>query len=120
MDNSLSIFYPFKVYKQHRISLFLLEVYKIKANQHIWNDTKADAKMVGAIVALLVVITIGLLVYYEIAGSIAINNASGVTAAAAVNTTANTVFTLAPIVAIVLIASLILFYVTRFGGGGGV
>jgi uncharacterized membrane protein YjgN (DUF898 family) len=78
--------------------------------------------VVGVLVAVLVTIVIGLLVFTEISGSITIGSADGITAHANVNTTAQTVFTLAPIVAIVLVASLILGVVMTFGTrpGGGI
>lgn len=76
--------------------------------------------MVGLIVGILVVISIGLLVFYEISAAVLLTDADGIAVQADVNTTANTVFTLAPIVAIVLIAGIILGVVTRFGGAGGV
>ena len=82
------------------------------------NDN-AYAGMVGAVIAVLVSIIVGILVYYKIAGSINGLPAAGVTAAANVNTTANTVFTLAPIVGIVMIAGIILAIVTNFGRGSG-
>lgn len=84
-----------------------------KLNEHGY------AAMVGAIIAVLVSIIVGILVYYKIAGSINGLPAAGVTAAANVNTTANTVFTLAPIVGIVLIASVILGVVASFGAKQG-
>lgn len=73
------------------------------------------AGAVGGIIALLVSIVVGLMIYYKIAGSLKDLPTAGVTAAAGVNTTANTVFTLAPIVGIVMIASLILAVVMGFG-----
>ena len=83
------------------------------------ND-KAYAGMVGAVVAVLVSIIVGILIYYKIAGSITgLPDATAVAAAANVNTTANTVFTLAPIVGIVMIAGIILAIVTNFGRGSG-
>jgi|WetSurMetagenome_2_1015567.scaffolds.fasta_scaffold843271_2 hypothetical protein len=83
---------------------------------------KADdayAAMIGGVVAVLVTILVGILVYYKIAGSMAVGtptSAAGL-AAANVNTTASTIFTLAPIVGIVMIAGIILAIVTRFGSG---
>ena len=85
----------------------------------LWKDDHAYAGMVGAVIAVLVSIIVGILVYYKIAGSINGLPAAGVTAAANVNTTANTVFTLAPIVGIVMIAGIILAIVTNFGRGQG-
>ncbi len=85
-------------------------------------NEKADARMVGILVAVLVIITIGMLVFYEISNSIKITSTAGKTAHSNVNNTAVTVFTLAPIVAIVLVASIILGVVTSFGAkpGGGI
>lgn len=80
----------------------------------------AFAQYIGAVVAVLVVIVVGLVVYYKIAGSINGLPAAGVTAAASINTTANSVFTLAPIVALVLIASVIIGSILMFAGGRGV
>lgn len=94
---------------------------KIKANRftQFVGDEKADARLVGGLVGLLILITIGILVFYEITSAVSINDATGVSVQADVNTTATTIFTLAPIVAIVLIASIILGVVTGFGKGGG-
>lgn len=55
----------------------------------------------------------------KIAGSINGLPAAGVTAAANVNTTANSVFTLAPIAALVLIAGVIIGAIMMFAGGSG-
>lgn len=91
----------------------------MKGNQKakLVEDDHADARMVGMIVGILVVIVIGLLVFTEISNSIETGTTEGAVAHASVNTTAGTVFTLAPIVAIVLVASIILAVVTGFGGG---
>ena len=78
-------------------------------------DDRGFAAAVGGVIGVLVSIVVGILVYYKIAGSINGLPAAGVTAAANVNTTANTVFTLAPIVDIVLIAGIILAVVMGFG-----
>lgn len=82
-------------------------------------DNHGFAQYIGAVVAILVVIVVGLVVYYKIAGSINGLPAAGVTAAASVNTTANSVFTLAPITALVLIASIIIGAILMFAGGKG-
>lgn len=86
-------------------------------------NENAYAGMVGAVVAVLVSIIVGILVYYKIAGSVSLPSGTAgvgaVTAAANVNTTASTVFTLAPIVGIVMIAGIILAIVTNFGRGSG-
>jgi len=85
-------------------------------------DNNGWAQYIGAVVAVLVTIIVGLVVYYKIAGSINGLPSAGVTAAANVNTTANSVFTLAPITALVLIASIIIGAILMFAGGkkGGI
>lgn len=75
------------------------------------------AALIGGVVAVLVTILVGVLVYYKIAGSMGITGTAAVAAAAGVNTTANTVFSLAPIIGIVMIASIVLAIVTNFGRG---
>ena len=87
--------------------------------RQLMKDKLGNAAMVGGLVAILVVIVIGLLVFTEISGSINTGSADGIAAHANVNTTAQTVFTLAPIVAVVLVASIILAVVTGFGKSGG-
>jgi len=93
----------------------------IKKNMKFFKkmDDHAYAGMVGAVVAVLVSIIVGILVYYKIAGSISPVGipAAGLAAMGNVNTTANTVFTLSPIVAIVMIAGIILAIVSNFGKG---
>jgi len=81
--------------------------------RNLLKHKEGNAAIVGGLVGILVVI-IGIFVYGEIAGSINVPDA-GVTPAANVNTTAGTVFGLAPIVAIVIIASMILGIVANFG-----
>ena len=83
-------------------------------------DDHGYAQMVGAVVAVLVSIAVGILVYYKIVGSIAPGTTAGATALTSVNSTANTVFTLAPIVGIVMIAGIVLAIVMNFGRGSGV
>lgn len=68
------------------------------------------------VLAVLVTILVGILIYYKVAGSMGIPSA-GAAAATAVNNTANSVFTLAPIIGIVMIAGIILGIVMRFGRG---
>lgn len=87
------------------------------------NDS-GDAVMIGAVIAGLIAIIIGVLVWYKInsavfasfkmpygAGPYLAQN----TTYATINTTANTVWTLFPIVAIVVIAGVILAIVMGFG-----
>lgn len=82
----------------------------------ILKNKKASAGAVGTIIAILIVIVVGLLVYWNISSSIATGSTEGAIVHSSVNNTSQTVFTLAPIVAIVFIASIVLAYVARFGG----
>ena len=92
--------------------------------QKFWHNDNADAGMIGGIIALLVSIIIGVLIWYKInpliftANYVAGKNQNAInTTWAAVNASANTSFTLMPIVAIVVVASVILMVVTGFGRG---
>ncbi len=76
--------------------------------------------MVVGVVAFLIAVIIGLMVWYKIDTSILTNPgfpAGAVTAAASINTTANSVWTLAPIVGLVLIAGVIIGTIMMFAGG---
>ena len=90
----------------------------MKANRKTTLENKAQASLVGGIVAVLVVIVIGILVFWSVSDSIDISSSAGQTVHSDVNDTAETIFGLAPIIAIVLIASIILGVVTGFGSGG--
>ena len=82
---------------------------------------KADngyAALIGGVVAVLVTILVGILVYFKVAANMGLTQTTAKANAASVNTTASTVFALAPIVGIVMIASIILLIVTNFGKGG--
>ena len=101
----------------------------MKANRFISlrKDDHAIAAQLGAVIALLVAILVGVMVYWQLAKSTSDSlgnyNAANILGKAAFNTTnstANTVFQLAPIIGIVAIAGIILFIVTRFGQGGQV
>lgn len=85
------------------------------------NNNKAIAGAIGGIIAILVLVIVGMIVYYKVAGSVNGLPASGVLAAASVNSTADTIFSLAPIIAIVMVAGMILLVVMGFGrtSGGG-
>ena len=83
--------------------------------------------MIGVVVALLVSIAVGVLIWYKlnaalIGGSGYGSGAGYVTIRAlynTTNTTANTIWTLFPIIGIVVIAGIILAIVTNFGRGSG-
>ena len=95
-----------------------------KQRRSLKHDNLAIAAQLGMVVALLVSILVGVLVYYQIAKSSndTTNTPTGRSIRAGynvTNATASTVFTLAPIVGIVAIAGIILYIVTRFGQGMG-
>ena len=85
-------------------------------------DQKADIKMIGAVVGILVTLIVAVLVFYNIAGSIDTTTIdAGLTGTPAANATddtlsqASTFFSIAPIIAIVIVAVVILGYVSRIG-----
>ena len=85
-------------------------------------DQKADIKMIGAVVGILVTLIVAVLVFYNIAGSIDTTTIdAGLTGTPAANATddtlsqASTFFSIAPIIAIVVVAVVILGYVSRIG-----
>jgi hypothetical protein len=92
------------------------------------NDEHASVGMaLGAVIALLVSILVGILIYYKIAASSSTSFTANTAADRATrlllngtNTTSGTVFTLSPIIGIVMIAGIILAIVTRFGQGPSV
>ena len=85
-------------------------------------NNKADIKMIGAVVGILVTLIVAVLVFYNIAGSIDTTTIdAGLTGTPAANATddtlsqAATFFSIAPIIAIVIVAVVILGYVSRIG-----
>jgi len=76
--------------------------------------------VVIGVVAFLMATIIGLMVWYKINSAMLTNPGlptGGATAAAAINTTANSTWTLAPIVGLVLIAGVIIATIMMFAGG---
>jgi hypothetical protein len=85
-------------------------------------DEHADVKMIGAVVGILITLIIAVLVFYNIAGSIDTTTIdAGLTGSPAANAKADTLdqaatfFQIAPIIAIVVVAVVILGYVGRIG-----
>ena len=104
----------------------------MKANRKFIQDkTAVSPGMVGGLVALLITIIVGILVYWSLSTGInpnlAYTNANNATNAQIntshtnIDTMSSTVFGLLPIIALVVVASLILGVVIGFGreGGGG-
>jgi len=86
----------------------------------ILKNDEADVKMIGAVVGILVTLIIAVLVFYNIAGSIDTTtidaDLSGTPSANATEATMDqtaTFFSIAPIIAIVIVAVVILGYVSK-------
>lgn len=82
------------------------------------NRAEGPASMVGVVVAGLVSIIVGVLIWYKING--AVTSGTGTTPAIRAlyngsNASASTVWTLFPIVAVVVVASIVLAVVMGFG-----
>ena len=89
----------------------------------IIKDDQADVRMIGMVVGILVTLIIAVLVFYNIAGGIDTTSIDdSLTGTPAANATADTLdqsatfFQIAPIIAIVVVAVVILGYVSRIGG----
>ena len=85
-----------------------------------FSDDNAFVEAITAVIATLVAIVIGVLIYYKLSGSIMSGTGTTVAVRALynnTNTTASTVWTLMPIIAVVMVAGIILAIVTNFGRG---
>ena len=95
----------------------------MKANQNVIKGIKEDkaayTKVVGGLVALLLTIIVGVLVFWEVNDSITLSSDTANTSRNETTSMASTVFSLLPIVALVIVAAIILAVVLGFGGGGG-
>ena len=88
--------------------------------RNLIENKEADSRMIGMVVGVLVTIIIAVLVFYNIAGSIDASTVDAeLTGTPAQNATddvldqAATFFQIAPIIAIVLVAVVILGYVSK-------
>lgn len=92
----------------------------MKSNQKtkLSKNDAGYAQVIGGIVALLITIIVGIMVYWQISGGITLNSAAGNTSRDNVNSMATTVFGLLPVIAIVVIGSVMIGLVVGFGGGG--
>jgi hypothetical protein len=103
--------------------------------RNLKQNNLAQAGMVGLAVGILITIIIGVMIYFSIAGSLdtttidtkmggTYNATSGVwsgphpltNATNSANAQANTFFTIAPIVAVAIVAVVVIGYVNRIGG----
>ena len=92
----------------------------MKANRKIRGikeDKAAYTKVVGGLVALLLTIIIGVLIFWEVNDSITLGSDAANTSRNQTTSMASTVFALLPIIALVIVAAIILAVVLGFGGG---
>ena len=102
----------------------------MKANRLAIHDNHAQMNMIGAAVGTLITIIICVLIYYNISGStystVTINAAQAQTtygkavnasqnASDNINSQAATFFTIAPIIAVVIVAVVVISYVKQIG-----
>lgn len=90
----------------------------MKANKkfaELKDDKRGYAQMIGGIIGLLVVIIVGILVYWQIAGSITLTSDTANTSRDNVNSTATTVFQLLPIIAIITVGAVMIGIIMKFG-----
>ena len=82
------------------------------------SENKAGyVKVVGGLVALLIMIIIGILVFWEVNDSITLGSAAANTSRNTTTAMASTVFGLLPLVALVVVAAIILGVILAFGTG---
>jgi len=92
----------------------------MKANKtlrELKHNKKGYVKVVGSLVALLIMIIVGILVYWETSDSIDLSSADANTSRNSTNDMASTVFDLLPIIALAVVASIIIGVIIGFGGG---
>jgi len=83
-----------------------------------FKDDKAGyVKIVGGLVALLLMIIVGILVFWETSDSIELSSADANSSRDNTEDMATTVFDLLPIVALAVVASIIIGVIMGFGSG---
>jgi len=93
----------------------------MKANQKFrsFKENKAAyTRVIGGLVALLLTIIIGVLVFWEVSDAIELDTDTANDSKNDTTDMAETVFTLLPIVALVIVAAIILGVILGFGGSG--
>ena len=80
-------------------------------------NKQAYTKIVGGLVALLLMIIVGVLVFWETSDAIDLPNDDANTSRDTTTDMATTVFNLLPIVALVIVAGIIIAVIMGFGGG---
>lgn len=82
-------------------------------------DNSGYLKVVGGLVALLIMIIIGILVFWEVNDSITLSSDTANDSRNTTTSMASTVFGLLPLIALVVVAAIILGVILAFGAGGG-
>jgi hypothetical protein len=80
-------------------------------------DDSGYLKVVGGLVALLIMIIIGILVFWEVNDSITLGSDAANTSRNTTTSMASTVFGLLPLIALVVVAAIILGVILAFGAG---
>jgi len=89
---------------------------ELKANQkalEFKHDTRGYAKMVSGIVAFLIITIIGVMIFYSISENITLESSEAKESANKTKEQAKTVFSLMPIIALVLVAVTILAVIMK-------
>lgn len=81
------------------------------------NNDDGYIRVVGGLVALLLVIIIGVMIFWEVADSITLTNSQANESKNATTAMATTVFGLLPLIALVVVAAIILGVILAFGSG---
>jgi len=76
-------------------------------------------QVVGGLVALLLMIIVGVLIFWEVSDSIDLNNDDANDSKNTTTDMASTVFNLLPIVGLVVVAGIIIGVIMGFGKGAG-
>ena len=94
----------------------------MKSNRKFKNlsrDKGAYTQIVGGLVALLLTIIIGVMIFWEVNDSLTLGSAEANESRNKTTDMATTVFSLLPLVALVVVAGVILAVIMGFGGGDG-
>ena len=83
----------------------------------MFRNKAAYTKIVGGLVALLLMIIVGVLVFWETSDAIDLSNDDANDSKNTTTDMATTVFNLLPIVALVIVAGIIIAVIMGFGGG---
>ena len=88
-----------------------------KALREMKNDRSGYVKVVGGLVALLIMIIVGIMVFWETSDSITLSSSDANDSRDSTTDMASTVFDLLPIIGLAVVASIIIGVIIGFGGG---